>query len=258
MQEQIGLTNFPEAKGAPEREAFSEPQLHFDGLGRLKITIYRVGFQIQRELRNQFEQWLRYYKAKIETADGKQVAQLAYRVVNGSYVEDFHEDLQMSEYGAQELEEIFALLYEKDGRLRGKWITGQEAGTKVFGPELSATGNKIAVLACVDKDPSGDFLMVQEDVRRREIGHWVLQVLLQILRDEGVKVVLTRPSVPRVEPSYKGTPVEGLLLRRNLAFIRKAGFRRVGLSPVMAYMAANPDHPSSRLPADRDADPEYP
>ena len=42
-----------------------------------------------------------YYKAKVETSEGEQVAQFAYRVVNGSYVEDFHEDLQMSEYGAQ-------------------------------------------------------------------------------------------------------------------------------------------------------------
>lgn len=93
-----------------------------------------------------------------------------------------------------------------------------------------------------------------------------------------MKVVLTRPSVPRIGPDYKGTPVEGLLLRRNLAFVRKvrsidvplalfsslprvcadaengqAGFRRVGLSPVMAYIAADPAHPSHQLPVDSDA-----
>lgn len=119
MQEQAGLTSFPDAKGVPEREISSDPQLNFNGLGRLKGVTYRVGFQVQRELRNQFEPWLRvppppfdcidpkltllaqYYKAKIETADGRQVAQLTYRVVNGNYLEDFHEDLQMSEYGGQ-------------------------------------------------------------------------------------------------------------------------------------------------------------
>ncbi|EPS98174.1 hypothetical protein FOMPIDRAFT_1051754 [Fomitopsis schrenkii] len=249
---------FPDAKGTPEREVISEPHLQFGGLGRLKLTVYRVGFQVQRELRNQFESWLRYYKAKVETSEGIQVAQLAYRVVNGSYVEDFHEDLQMSEYGAQELEEIYNVLYQKDGHLHGKWMVGPLVGTKVFGPELSAAGNKVAVLACVDKDPGGDFLMVHEQHRRLGIGHWVLQTILQVLHEEGVKVVLTRPAVPRVVPDYKGTPVEGLLLRRNLAFVRKAGFRRVGLSPVMAYIAADPSHPSHQLSVDGDADPDQP
>ncbi|KAH9838019.1 uncharacterized protein C8Q71DRAFT_755626 [Rhodofomes roseus] len=253
MQEQAGLTTFPDAKGAPERELLSEPQRHFNGLGRLRITIYRVGFQVQRDLRNQFEPWLRYYKAKIETTDGRQVAQLTYRVVNGNYVEDFQEDLQMSEYGGQELEEIFTLLYEKDGRLRDQWMAGEDAGTKIFGPEISAKATKVAVLACVDKDPRGDFLMVHEEFRRNKIGQWALHALFQLLRDEGVKVVLTRPSVPRLESSYKDTYVEGLLVRRNLAFTRKAGFRRVGASPVFAYMPVDPEHPSRQLPADRDA-----
>ncbi|KAH9923864.1 uncharacterized protein B0H18DRAFT_450615 [Fomitopsis serialis] len=252
MQEQAGLTSFPDAKGVPEREISSDPQLHFNGLGRLKGVTYRVGFQVQRELRNQFEPWLRYYKAKIETADGRQVAQLTYRVVNGNYLEDFHEDLQMSEYGGQELEEIFTLLYENDGRLRDRWMTGRDAGTRIFGPELSAKATKIAVLSCVDKDPRGDFLMVHEDFRRHGIGQWALQALLQVLRDEGVKVVLTRPTAPRLEPEYKGTPVETLYLRRNLRFARKAGFRRVGLSPIFAYMATDSNHPSRQLPADGD------
>lgn len=59
MQEKAGLTDFPDAKGSPEHEIFSEPHLQFGGLGRLKLTVYRVGFQVQRELRNQFESWLR-------------------------------------------------------------------------------------------------------------------------------------------------------------------------------------------------------
>lgn len=258
MQEEAGLTVFPDAKGAPEREISSDPQLHFEGLGRLKIVTYRIGFQIQRELRNQFEPWLRYYRAKIEAEDGRQVAQLTYRVVNGSFVEDFHEDLQMSEYGGQELEEIFALLYENDGRLRDRWIVGREAGTKIFGPELSAKATKVAVLSCIDKDPRGDFLMVHEDFRRHGVGQWAIQALLQVLRDEGVKILLTRPDTPRLDPNYKGSPVGTLYLRRNLSFIRKAGFRRVGLSPIFAYMATDPNHPSRQLPADRDTDPASP
>lgn len=59
MQETAGLMTFPDAKGTPEREVISEPHLQFGGLGRLKLTVYRVGFQVQRELRNQFESWLR-------------------------------------------------------------------------------------------------------------------------------------------------------------------------------------------------------
>ena len=54
----------------------------------------------------------------------------------------------------------------------------------MFGPELSAAGNKVAVLACVDKDPGGDFLMVHEQHRRLGIGRWVLQTILQVLHEE--------------------------------------------------------------------------
>ena len=59
MQEKAGLTAFPDVKGSPEREALSDPNVQFGGLGQLKLTVYRVGFQVQRELRNQFESWLR-------------------------------------------------------------------------------------------------------------------------------------------------------------------------------------------------------
>lgn len=63
-------------------------------------------------------------------------------------------------------------------------MTGPLAGTKVFGPELTAAGTKIAVLACVDKAPDGDFLMVHEQHRRLGIGHWVLQTILQVMHGD--------------------------------------------------------------------------
>ena len=51
-----------------------------------------------------------------------------------------------------------------------------------------------------------------------------------------MNLVLTRPAVPRIGPDYKGTPVEGLLLRRNLAFVRKVRSFGVSLAPYIPLL----------------------
>ncbi|KZT06743.1 uncharacterized protein LAESUDRAFT_725828 [Laetiporus sulphureus 93-53] len=253
--ERTGLPDFPETKPphAVDREVASEGCV--GDVGNLKLIVYRVGFQVQRELRNDFEPWLRYYKAKVETADwGKRVAQFSYRLINGNFVEDYQEDLQMSEQGGQELEEIGGLLFDKRGALQTRWLNGQEAGTKAFGPEISTTGVKIAVLSCTDS-PKGDFLIVDQPFRHRGVASWALQTLFHMLHEEGVKFILTRPSVPLISSNLQGSSAEAQLLRRNLAFVRKAGFRRVGTSPIFGYFLQDDAHPSRSLPAEADVDP---
>ena len=220
MQETPGLSVFPDVKGIPEREASSDPHLQFGGLGQLKLTVYRVGFQVQRELRNQFESWLRVgitynedFREVLIPNDSSIRLRLRRQRANrwrsspivwsmAATSKTFMRTFRCQNTGrryddqlrigdalrpslfSQELEEIFGLLYKKDGRLQDKWMVGPLAGTKLFGPELNAAGTKVAVLACVDKDPSGDFLMVHEQHRRLGIGHWVLQTLLRLLYEE--------------------------------------------------------------------------
>lgn len=88
-------------------------------------------------------------------------------------------------------------------------MTGRDAGTKIFGPELSAKATKIAVLSCVDKDPRGDFLMVHEDFRRHGIGQWALQALLQVLRDEVSQSVRSHSCVTALSQSRISIGREG-------------------------------------------------
>ncbi|PCH37095.1 hypothetical protein WOLCODRAFT_140707 [Wolfiporia cocos MD-104 SS10] len=248
-EELPGLTAFPVPKppNAIDREIVSPD-------GRLRLAIYRVGFQIQREIRNEFDPWLRYYRAKIELG-GRQIGQLAYRLINPQYLDEFQEDLQMSEHGAQELETIGGFLFNKDGSLQERWGTGSLSGTGVFGTDLAASGEKVALLNCSDSAPRGDFLMIEDSHRRRGIGLWAILSLFSLLKEEGIKYIITCPSIPRLNPSLKGTPTEERLLRRNIAFVRKAGFRRIGLSPAFAYMLQDEEHPSRRLAADADMDP---
>jgi len=244
--EQPGLPQFPEIRppNAIEREVVSDD-------GSLRLAIYRVGFQIHREHRNEFEPWLRYFKAKIETGDGKQIGYLTYRLINGKFIDDFHEEFQMSEHGAEQLELLGHLLFTEDGALQEKWRIGASSGTQIFGPELNATGVKFALLDCHLQD----HLVVDEQFRRRGIALWAVHTLFKLLKEEGVNFIVTWPSTPRIKPERRGTPNEERLLRRNTAFVRKAGFRRVGLSPVFAYVLQDENHPSHRLTIENDMDP---
>ncbi|KAF9811127.1 hypothetical protein IEO21_06645 [Rhodonia placenta] len=216
--------------------------------GSLKLDIYRVGWQIQRDIRNDIEPWLRYFKVKIQTADDNQIGYMTYRLVNGGYIDDFHEEFQMSEHGAEQLETIGSLLFTKDGTFQPRWYSQPYVGTGIFGAELSATKAKIALLDCTPQD----HLFVLDESRRRRVGLLAVRTLLESLRAEGVKFALTWPSVPRIQPELVGTATEQRLLRRNLAFTRKVGFRRVGTSPVFAYMLQDADHPSHQLKIESD------
>ncbi|CCM03450.1 uncharacterized protein FIBRA_05583 [Fibroporia radiculosa] len=233
-----------------EHEVFSE-----DGSVRLRVC--RGGIFISAT-----NGWLtisQYFKVKLDLCvEERQIGQLTYRLVNGNYIDDFHEELESSGMGGQQLESLSSFLFNADGTLRETWRIGVQSGTRIFGPELSAKKTKFALLDCCDNPFPGDYLVIEDAIRRRGIASWAVQRLFEQLRAEGVKYILTWPSVPRINPDLRGSATEEQLLQRNLAFVRKVGFRRVGLSPVFAYMLLDDNHPSRTLPKDHDMNPPRP
>lgn len=72
------------------------------------------------------------------------------------------------------------MLFTKEGALQEKWLTGPSSGTRVFGPELSPTNVKFALLDC----SSQDFFVVHGQYRRHGVALWAVRTLFQLLKDE--------------------------------------------------------------------------
>ncbi|CAA7262588.1 unnamed protein product [Cyclocybe aegerita] len=151
--------------------------------------------------------------------------------------------LEMMDDDSQELHEFSVTLFDKDSNVR-PWLVdggGARSGSGCWGMELSV-GDMLYI-----KD-----LNVKEEFRRRGVGSYLLQKLLESphMGYRGHAFCWPTPI------GFRGDKAEWARLQAAItAFYRKNGFRRIGLTSFLAY-SPDPSHPSRTL--DAASDPETP
>ncbi|KAF8879186.1 hypothetical protein CPB84DRAFT_1828452 [Gymnopilus junonius] len=149
--------------------------------------------------------------------------------------------LEVMDEESREMNEFSVGLFDAEGNIRS-WLVdgGPRSGSGCWGVELSV-GDMVYV----------EDLEVKEEFRKQGVGSWLLRKLLteDHIGYKGHAYVWPTPNA-RIEDKLEWFRQRDAIV----AFYRKNGFRRVGLTPFFAY-SPDPSHPSRNLSAAADPDP---
>ncbi|KDR66028.1 hypothetical protein GALMADRAFT_259860 [Galerina marginata CBS 339.88] len=168
----------------------------------------------------------------------------ALQITRRMYFKDAGDFLEIMDEDSQELHEFSTGLFDKNSNIR-PWLVdgGSRSGSGCWGSELSV----------------GDMLYVQDlsvkaEYKRHGVGSKLLQALLETL-DKGFRAHAFAWPTPICFRS--DDKAEWIREQDNIiAFYRKNGFRRVGLTQFFAY-SPDPAHPSRKLPVSADPEPPW-
>jgi len=174
---------------------------------------------------------------------------IAYMAGHCLYRDQCGSDLSFFEFlqlESVELTQFAALLFDESGDLKPEYIEHEhDKGSGCFGEEVN--GGRLFYL---------DTVHVNSEYRYQGIGLWMLEQFLQSEHVDMADFVMLWPYPADGDSQGLTSAQLNDHTRRLEVFFRKAGFRRIGRTPIFAY-AKDPNHPSRKLPASEDADSDF-
>jgi len=195
----------------------------------------------------QYDACLQHYKATIMSADNEEVGRIMWRTVDRGqmYYGGLQDELEMSEYGGTELEQIGRNLFDRAGD-----FPFQRHGT--FGAELSLSN--FAVIAGDPRDFLDENMYIKPAYRGHGLGSWLLSQIFDHSSFEDIQFVFVWPTVleSEIQSREQVNGRQGSYLR-VLKFFQKNGFRKVDRSTgILGYAVEYSEHDSRFLSMEDD------